>query len=53
MPKETKTKPKDKPKQKLSQKEKFIAYAKENGLDEDSEDFDRLFDKVVKNKQIP
>jgi len=41
------------PKQSLSQKENFIAYAEEHCVDENSEDFERLFDKVVKGKEIP
>ncbi len=44
-----KSKPKKKKvKQSLSQKEKFIAYAKKVGVDEDDETFIRTLKKIVK-----
>ena len=54
MPKKTE-KPKKKPDKKLSQKEKFIEYAKEIGVDEDADGFERAFDKITENsrKMIP
>ena len=43
-----KSKPKKKVKQTLSQKEKFIAYAKKVGVDEDDETFMKTLKKIVK-----
>jgi len=47
MPDKKKTEPKKKPDQKLSQKERFIEYAKEIGVDESDGEFERVFDKIV------
>lgn len=50
MPKEKPPKKTVKPKQSLSQKEKFLAYAKEVGVDETGEEFERAFNKILKPK---
>ena len=42
--------PRKKPKQKLSQKEKFIEYAREVGVDESGEDFERALKRIVNKK---
>ncbi len=42
--------PRKKPKQKLSQKEKFIAYAREVEADESGERFEKAFKSIVKKK---
>ena len=52
MPKKKEPKPIPKLSPKLSQKERFIEYAKEIGVDEDSEDFERVFGKIL-DKKIP
>lgn len=53
MPKKTE-KPKKKVDHKLSQKERFIEYAKEIGVEEDGEEFERVFEKIIeKDKKIP
>ena len=44
MPKEKPPKKPIKPKQNLSQKEKFMVYAKEIGVDETGEEFERAFE---------
>lgn len=49
MPK--KEKPKKKVPQKLSQKEKFIAYAKKVEADESGETFEQTLKKIVKTKK--
>jgi hypothetical protein len=51
MPKKKPPKAKPKLKPKLSQKERFLAYAEENGIDETGEEFERAFDKVVHSKK--
>ena len=43
-------KPKKKVPQKLSQKDKFIAYAKETGADKGGDTFEKTFKKIVKKK---
>ena len=48
--KKKKTKKKIDPK--LSQKERFIEYAKEIEVNEDEEDFDRIFEKIADSKQV-
>lgn len=50
MPKKEK-KPKKKVSQKLTQKEKFIAYAREVGADESGDTFTRAMKKIVKPKK--
>ncbi len=45
-----KSKPKKKVKQSLSQKEKFIAYAKKVEADESGETFNKAMKKIVKPK---
>ena len=42
---------KKKPKQKLPQKERFLAYAKEVGVDETGEDFERALGSIIKKKK--
>lgn len=46
-----KSKPRTKPKQKLSQKEKFIAYARDVEADESGETFERTLKKIVKSSK--
>lgn len=50
MTKEKKQTEKKKPSQKLSQKERFIEYAKEIGVEENEKELDRVFEKVLKKK---
>lgn len=45
-----KSAPRKKPKQKLSQKEKFIEYAREVDADESGETFERMLKKIAKTK---
>ncbi|MCB1651279.1 MAG: hypothetical protein KDI46_04425 [Alphaproteobacteria bacterium] len=49
MPDKKKTKSKKKPDQNLTQKERFIEYAKEIGVDDSDGEFERVFDKIVEN----
>lgn len=51
MPKEKPPKKPVKPKQKLSQKEKFLTYAKEIGVDEAGEAFERVLGSIIKKKK--
>ncbi len=48
-----KSKPKKKVKQSLSQKEKFIAYAKKVEADESGETFTRAMKKIVRSPDKP
>ena len=45
-----KSKPRKKPKQKLSQKEKFIEYARSVEADESGETFERVLKKIAISK---
>lgn len=47
MPKKPPEKKPPKPKQNLSQKDKFLAYAKEVGVDESGEEFERALGKAL------
>lgn len=51
MPKKKPPKAKKKPNPKLSQKDKFIAYAKEIGVDESGEEFERAIGSILKKKK--
>lgn len=51
MPEKKPPKNPPKPKEKLPQKERFLAYAKELGMDETGEDFERAFQKITRGKK--
>lgn len=50
MPEKKPPKNPPKPKEKLLQKERFLAYAKEIGVDETGEEFERAISKLFKPK---
>ena len=52
MPKKKPLKAKPKIDPKLSQKERFLTYAKEQGIDESGEDFERAFESIIKKGKI-
>lgn len=51
MPKKSIPKMKPKPNPKRSQKERFIEYAKEAGVDESGEEFERVFNSMKLKKR--
>lgn len=51
MPDKKEKKPLKKPNPKLSQKERFIEYAKEIGVEDDGEEFERAFKKIMDNSK--